>query len=431
MMRRALIAGLLVGLCLAAPAWAVGPQFTGTCNTISWTANQEPDLAGYKIYDRTDPNVGPTYLLSVGIQITSVPCSQFNFNPGQHYVSISAFDTSGNESVLSPDFPFVIVSNIINDLRITAVTATGFTLTFTEVDDGTGMPANYDMRLATPVIQWGSASSVGSGTCSTPIGGSSIGASRSCTVTGLALTTGYQFQTVPYRGTLGQQGVVFGPLSNIASGTTGGSVPSSTRVSLYTDTFSGADGALPAPWRTGYGGFGIPQIVAHTVQSAVLATESYASYGATMPPDQYGKIIFGNFTGAAPAEIGIMLSATPPPVVSFVLLYARLNSGTFTSSIGTYIAGSWTTAISENATSWGATDGLIAERIGDTFNLYRVVAGVETLLLTTALQGFQSGLAGVYTLVGSGGSLADVAIAAVEIGTFATASSDPCGCDQH
>src|SRR5207244_1320192 len=78
--------------------------------------------------------------------------------------------------------------------------------------------AKYEMRYATPAIAWGSAAVVTQGTCSAAASGP-IGNSRSCTVTGLSSSTAYQFQLVPYRGTLNVD-AVFAPLSNLASGST-------------------------------------------------------------------------------------------------------------------------------------------------------------------------------------------------------------------
>src|SRR2546426_9030890 len=52
------------------------------------------------------------------------------------------------------------------------------------------------------------------------MGGSAIGAKRSCTAWGLTPATGYQFQLVAFRGTLNTSSAVFGALSNVASATT-------------------------------------------------------------------------------------------------------------------------------------------------------------------------------------------------------------------
>src|SRR5439155_496997 len=71
---------------------------------------------------------------------------------------------------------------------------TSVTLAFTEVSDGTGYPASYDVRYAASPIAWGAASAVTRGTCATPLAGRSIGARLTCTVFGLVASTPYGFQ---------------------------------------------------------------------------------------------------------------------------------------------------------------------------------------------------------------------------------------------
>ncbi|HJQ10304.1 MAG TPA: Ig-like domain-containing protein [Gemmatimonadaceae bacterium] len=114
----------------------------------------------------------------------------------------------------------------VTDLNVASFDSTSAALSFTQVDDGTGQPAKYDVRYSVAPISWGSASSVASGSCRTPLGGTSIGAKMSCTVLGLAPSTKYNFQLVAFRGTM-NQGAVYGSLSNVASATTtaGSSVP--------------------------------------------------------------------------------------------------------------------------------------------------------------------------------------------------------------
>lgn len=107
----------------------------------------------------------------------------------------------------------------VSDLATSAATDSSVVLTFTEVSDGTGAPAGYEVRYAAGTISWGTAAPAVSGTCGTPLAGSSIGNKRSCTVTGLTAGTSYQFQVVAFRGTLNQN-AVFGALSNVATGAT-------------------------------------------------------------------------------------------------------------------------------------------------------------------------------------------------------------------
>jgi uncharacterized protein YjdB len=110
----------------------------------------------------------------------------------------------------------------VANLTVAGVTANSVTLSFTEVTDGAGQPAKYDVRWAAGALSWPAATSVAQGTCAVPMAGTAIGATRSCTVMGLASGTAYQFQLVAFRGTLNVD-AVFGAFSNVASGTTTGS----------------------------------------------------------------------------------------------------------------------------------------------------------------------------------------------------------------
>lgn len=107
----------------------------------------------------------------------------------------------------------------VSGLAVTTTTDSAITISFAQVADGTGMPANYEVRAATPTLSWGTASAVTKGTCAGPIRGTAVGAMLTCTIGGLAPTTSYQAQVVSFRG-VQNVSAVFGPLSNVASGAT-------------------------------------------------------------------------------------------------------------------------------------------------------------------------------------------------------------------
>src|SRR3989440_439477 len=129
---------------------------------------------------------------------------------------------ANDPSLSAPTHPSFLTSTGapagVSDLAAAAMTDSSATLTFTEVDDGTGAAASYDVRsVAGASITWGSsAPSVTRGTCATPVAGTTIGSKRSCTVLGLSPSATYSFQLVAYRGTL-RVNAVFGPLSNTAT----------------------------------------------------------------------------------------------------------------------------------------------------------------------------------------------------------------------
>ncbi|HKQ36273.1 MAG TPA: fibronectin type III domain-containing protein [Nitrospiraceae bacterium] len=71
--------------------------------TLTWAANREPDLAGYKIYVGTKSGLysftGSPFLTGT---VTSYTMS--NLPRGEtYYFAISAYDSAGNESVLSAE----------------------------------------------------------------------------------------------------------------------------------------------------------------------------------------------------------------------------------------------------------------------------------------------------------------------------------------
>jgi hypothetical protein len=430
-MRRLLAIALLLAA-WASPAWAEGPQFNGNCSTFSWTARTESDLAGYRLYDRTSTSVAHTQILTLGPSITSVPCSTLGFNAGQHYVAIRAFDSSSNEGPLSPDIALVIFrDNQIADLRTTVINATDLVLAYTEVDDGTGLPATMDIRIGTPTINWGAASSVASGTCGSAVSGVTIGATRTCTVTGLATTTPYQFQGVPYRGTLGGD-AVFGPLTNIADATTGGSPPSTGRVTVFSDGFDYANGSLPAPWQGGYNFSALYpswQIVTGAVRAAVTGTVAINTYaGTSLPNDSWIEFTLKTLTGAGAYSPRLLLAFTAPPIVTGYEFKLSRGIATERSRLGRYINGALAQLSIENTTTWAAGDVARLERHGTELTVYRNDTIISALTVNdAAFNG--GGFAGMMIFVDSGSTLANAEIESFRMGTFSAAATDSCGCN--
>src|SRR5205807_681907 len=118
-------------------------------------------------------------------------------------------------STITGTTPTLGAPGAVSDLAVPAVTDSSATLSFTEVTDGAGQAAGYDIRFVpAATLTWGgSVLSVTRGTCATPVAGTAIGAKHTCTVLGLTAGTVYSFQLVSYRGTLAVN-AVFGPLSN-------------------------------------------------------------------------------------------------------------------------------------------------------------------------------------------------------------------------
>lgn len=365
-MRRLLL--LIALLLVPGLAWADGSSYVGTCQSIAWTANTEWDLAGYRLYDRVSLADQPTMIRQVGVQITSIPCADLGFNPGQHYVSVTAFDLSGNESARSAEIPFVIVSvGTVNDLRITSVGGTSLTMAYTEIDDGTGQPANMAFRFATPTMSWGSGTDVSSGTCATPVTGTSIGATKSCTITGLSTTTAYQVQAVPFRGTLNQD-AVFLALTNVVGATTGSGGLQESRLTLAQDSFTRAD-ENPlgnSVWTGSYSGLQNCKLVSNAARGILAGTgHCLMSYtGITWPDDQWVQATLSTFTGGSSGiEISCRVAASTTNTRYHVAVY---GSGPYRYELRKVVAGSSTVRAQFDSSTVASSDIIRLECTGST-----------------------------------------------------------------
>ena len=107
----------------------------------------------------------------------------------------------------------------VSDLSVSATSDVSATLAFTQVDDGAGQAASYDVRYKVAPMDWGTATSSTNGTCATPVAGTAVGGAMSCTVMGLSASTSYNFQLVAFRGTINVN-AKYGGLSNVAAAST-------------------------------------------------------------------------------------------------------------------------------------------------------------------------------------------------------------------
>jgi hypothetical protein len=99
-----LIALLTVSPGLEAPARSAGPVLYQDC-TLSWDANTEPDLAGYRVHLGRDSSL-LNQARDAGMQ-NSIRCSEAGaIINGQWFGAITAYDLHGNESSPSEVLPF-------------------------------------------------------------------------------------------------------------------------------------------------------------------------------------------------------------------------------------------------------------------------------------------------------------------------------------
>lgn len=78
---------------------------------LGWDANTEPDLAGYKVYFGT---VSKEYGPGIDVGLTATPATPSHVitfpNDGMYFFAVSAYDQSGNESLLSDEVSKIIDS---------------------------------------------------------------------------------------------------------------------------------------------------------------------------------------------------------------------------------------------------------------------------------------------------------------------------------
>ena len=109
--------------CLVLPAFFLSPVFPSLCLakniTLGWDANPEPDLEGYVIY-RNIESPGPPYKYAdelpedelknpLNPQVTITGLNEDT----RYYISVTAYDTQGNESYFSDQLCVEIVDSLI------------------------------------------------------------------------------------------------------------------------------------------------------------------------------------------------------------------------------------------------------------------------------------------------------------------------------
>lgn len=216
--------------------------------TVTWDANTEPDLKGYNIYRKCDGTALPTITVGkvTSYRDTAIPDTCKNLD-----VYLTAFDLTGNESsgskiisktlVVNPSpiggvtppaptpvppapaplptppppvVPPTPVVGVLNDFNVVTIKDTEVTVEFTDVDDGTGTPANLDIRVGSPYVGWGVSTSATLGTCKSPVIGVRVGQKRNCTIQGLKPDTDNGVQAVPFAGQMNTSTVRYGALIN-------------------------------------------------------------------------------------------------------------------------------------------------------------------------------------------------------------------------
>ena len=165
----------------------------------------------------------------------------------------------------------------VSDLAVGATTEVSVMLSFTQVDDGMGQPAQYDVRYSVGSMSWSSGTSAAIGTCAAPVVGTGVGSTLSCTVLGLSPSTSYNFQVVAFRGDMNGN-AVFGELSNVAATSTLSTTPPTPVVTAVTispasaSVAVGTTSALQATVKDQNGNAMTGQTVTWSTNNAAVAT---------------------------------------------------------------------------------------------------------------------------------------------------------------
>jgi uncharacterized protein YjdB len=224
----------------------------------------------------------------------------------------------------------------VTDLAVVESGPTSVQLAFTQVDDGTGSPANYALRYGSPSIAWGSAYST-----EVSIEGVALGATREYEYSGLDPDTDYEFQLVTYRGTLGG-GATFGEFSNVVAATTGSGAEPGPAASLEVTPASwtivgivetiqltararDADGNLVSDaafeWSSGNPGIATVSSEGLVTSTQIGAVVIAATLSCTMPGCADG--ITAESNGQVEEE------GSPPPPPEGVLFHDGFESGDY------------------------------------------------------------------------------------------------------
>lgn len=168
----------------------------------------------------------------------------------------------------------------VSNLTVVPQSSTTALMSFTAVDDGTGVPAKYDNRLAVSPISWGATSSIANGACASPFAPAGvIGSTVTCLLTGLTPGQSYQLQNVAFRGTM-NAGAIYGSLGNVASFT----MPSSNVPSIINFTpASGTTGVSVTITGSNFGSTVGGNTVKFNGQPAVVTAASAETLTVTVP----------------------------------------------------------------------------------------------------------------------------------------------------
>jgi uncharacterized protein YjdB len=334
---------------------------------------------------------------------------------GSVTITASSAGKTGTSSV-TVTAPVTANPGTVTDLSVSATTDNSATLSFTQVNNGLGQPATYDIRYTLSPIGygWGQATSVANGTCTSPLSGTDITGTLSCTVLGLQPGTTYDFQIVAYRANAGVN--YFGNLSSPATASTTGSKPvvvASVKVAPVSALIAvGATKQLTATVKDAAGKVLAGQAVTWTSANQAVATVSASGLVSAVAA---GSATITGASGGKSGSASVTVTAPPPPpvtVASVTLTPATLlvQTGTPQQLTATVKDGNGNVMAGQTI-AWATSDGTVAA-VSPSGMVSGLAAGSVTI---TASNGGKTGTAGVTVsvpAVANPGTVADLAVSA-------------------
>ncbi|MEQ9569424.1 MAG: hypothetical protein RLN75_04480, partial [Longimicrobiales bacterium] len=191
----------LVVLADAAPGPVEQLRFAVDTVTLSVGGEQRLVVQGWDEYGNLIEDL-PVEWQSSDRRVADVDTRGLVRSEGRGWVRIRAWIKDQWRKRKTQDSTTVVVEGdpaSIADLSVESVGESWVTLSWTEVDDGTGDPARYLTRFGASGATWDQAQSIPSGSCGSPLDGTAVGARRTCTVDGLADGTAFAFHVRPFR----------------------------------------------------------------------------------------------------------------------------------------------------------------------------------------------------------------------------------------
>jgi hypothetical protein len=293
----------------------------------------------------------------------------------------------------------------VADLAVGLATDVAVTLSFTQVDNGMGQPASYDVRYVAGPMSWSSASPAASGTCAAPLAGTGVSGTLSCTILGLSPSTDYQFQVKAFRGSM-TGNAVFGGLSNIVSASTLGGPPpppvvTSVEVTPPSVSLSvGTTTTLQATVKDQNGNAMTGQTVTWSTSNAAAATvntsgvvSGVAAGSATITATSAGKSGTSAITVTAVAPVVTTVTVTPAS--------ASIVAGT-TTTLQAMVKDQNGNAMTGQTVTW-STNNAAAATVSSAGVVSGIAAGSATI---TATSSGKSGTSAItVTAASAGGTL--------------------------